>query len=132
MFLGPEQLIGLFISAGTVSSFVSLAHRVMTKRLTPSLGASGAILGVIAYVCIKQPDSRLLLFLIPISAGNAVKAIIAFDSIGLLARWSFIDHAAHLGGTLFGVWYAMKGEHMFYHHRRAIAERWQRFREKSE
>lgn len=130
MLLGPEQLIGMFISAGTVSSFVSIAHRLMTKKWTPSLGASGAILGVVAYVCIKQPDSRLLLFFIPIAAGNAIKAIIAFDTVGLLARWSFIDHAAHLGGTLFGVWYAMYGEQLFYKHRREIVGRWHKLRSK--
>ena len=132
IFLGPEQLVGMFISAGTVSSLASIAHRLVTKRWTPSLGASGAILGVVAYVCIKQPDSSLLLFFIPVAAGNAVKAIIAFDTLGLLARWSFIDHAAHLGGTLFGVWYALNGEQLYHKHRRSIAEKWIRLKTKYE
>lgn len=126
--LGPEQLIGLFISAGTVSSLASITHRVLTKTHVPSLGASGALLGVIAYVCISRPDSGLLLFFIPIAAGNAIKGIIMLDTVGLLARWRFIDHAAHLGGSLFGVWYAMYGEKLFYTYRRVIVEKYVKFK----
>lgn len=128
--LGPEQLIGLFVSAGTVSSLASISHRLITKRFTPSLGASGALLGVIAYVCMVRPDSNLLLFFIPIAAGNAIKGLLVLDTVGLLARWSFIDHAAHLGGSLFGVWYAIYGEKLFYKYRGSIVENWLNYRSK--
>lgn len=122
--LGPEQLIGLFISAGAVSSLTSIAHRLITKRTVPSLGASGALLGVIAYVCVARPQSELLLFFIPIAAGNAIKALMVIDVIGVIARWRYIDHAAHLGGSLFGVWYATYGEKIYYQHRRDIVNQW--------
>lgn len=122
--LGPEQLVALYLSAGTVSSLASVAHRLITKRAIGSLGASGALLGVVAYVCIARPDSKLLLFFIPIAAGNAIKGLMVVDTIGLLARWKYIDHAAHLGGTLFGVWYAYEGEKLFYKHRRDVVEKW--------
>ena len=126
--LGPEQLIGLYISAGTVSSLASLTHRLVTKRSTPSLGASGALLGVIAYVCIARPDSSLLLFFIPIAAGNAIKGLILLDTVGLAARWSFLDHAAHLGGSLFGVWYATYGEKLFYKYKGTVVEKWIKYK----
>ena len=111
--LGPEQLIALFISAGAVSSLTSMTFRLATKRFTPSLGASGAILGVVAYVCVCRPDTNLLLFFIPIAAANPIKGLIILDTVGLLARWSFIDHAGHLGGSCLGVWYALYGEKLF-------------------
>jgi rhomboid-like protein len=38
-----------------------------------------------------------------ISAGMALKGIIMLDTAGLLLKWGFFDHAAHLGGALFGV-----------------------------
>ena len=35
---------------------------------------------------------------------KAIKSIIAFDTTGCIMRWQFFDHAAHLGGALFGMW----------------------------
>lgn len=128
--LGPEQLIALFLSAGAVSSLTSIAHRLATKRAIPSLGASGALLGVIAYVCIARPESELLLFFIPLSAGAAIKSIIALDFVGIMAGWKYIDHAAHLGGSLFGVWYATYGEKLYYKYRGNVVENWVKIRDK--
>ena len=34
---------------------------------------------------------------------QALKAIIAMDTAGLVLGWRVFDHAAHLGGALFGV-----------------------------
>lgn len=130
--LGPEQLIGLFISAGAFSSLTSIAHRLLTGRKIPSLGASGALLGVIAYICVARPQSELLLFFIPIAAGNAIKALMVVDFIGVIARWQYIDHAAHLGGSLFGVWYATYGEKIYYKHRRDIVNQWVKLKKRYE
>jgi rhomboid-like protein len=37
------------------------------------------------------------------SSATAIKAILALDTAGLVFKWGFFDHAAHLGGTLFGM-----------------------------
>ena len=37
------------------------------------------------------------------SAEQAIYGLIAFDAIGLLLRFRLFDHAAHLGGSLFGM-----------------------------
>ncbi|XP_054203154.1 presenilin-associated rhomboid-like protein, mitochondrial isoform X4 [Homo sapiens] len=37
------------------------------------------------------------------SLGAALKAIIAMDTAGMILGWKFFDHAAHLGGALFGM-----------------------------
>lgn len=34
---------------------------------------------------------------------QALKAIIAMDTAGMVLGWKFFDHAAHLGGALFGM-----------------------------
>ena len=72
----------------------------------PRLLQSGAIMAVLGYVCTESPDSRLAIVLLPMltfTAGTAIKALVAFDTLGALLRWQLFDHAAHLGGTLFGV-----------------------------
>lgn len=122
--LGPEQVVGLFIGAGAISSLTSTACRLLLSRSVPSLGASGAILAVVGYVCVKEPSTPLLVLFIPMSAGLAIKYIIGLDIVGLIARWSFIDHAAHLGGSLSGVCYALYGEKLFYKYRNPIVKEW--------
>ena len=70
------------------------------------LRQSGAIMAVLGYVCTESPDSRLAIVLLPMltfTAGTAIKAVVAFDALGAALRWQLFDHAAHLGGALFGV-----------------------------
>lgn len=122
--LGPEQLVGLFISAGVVSSLTSLAFRLAVMQPVPSLGASGAILGIIAYICVARPSAELLLLFIPVSAGTAIKALMTLDFVGMVARWKFLDHAAHFGGASFGVWYAYQGEKLFHQYKRDVVSQW--------
>lgn len=67
---------------------------------------SGAILGILAYVCTRYPETELQIMFLPMftfSAENAIKTIIVFDILGCILGWKFFDHAAHLGGALFGM-----------------------------
>lgn len=127
--LGPEQLVGLYFSAGAVSSFTSIGCRLIRKEYMPSLGASGALLGVVSYICVARPETELLLFFMPIAAGHAIKGLLLLDTAGIIARWRFMDHAAHLGGSLFGIWYALHGEKLFAKHKSEIVKRWQKLKE---
>lgn len=127
--LGPEQLVGLYIGAGAVSSLTSLAYRFALGRTAYSLGASGGLLGVVSYTCLARPeDLKLLVFFIPMSAGLAIKCIIGLDVVGVICRWQFLDHAAHLGGTLAGGWYAWYGEKLFWQYRNRIVDKWIEFK----
>lgn len=38
-----------------------------------------------------------------ISLFQGLKGLMALDTIGILLRWKIFDHAAHLGGALFGM-----------------------------
>jgi len=128
--LGSEQLVSLYLSAGVASSLVSMTHKLVSKTAFPSLGASGAVLGVVAYTCVVRPESGMLVFFIPLAAGTALKAIMVFDCVGLIAKWRTIDHAAHLGGCLYGIWYATYGQKMFQDNRRLIVEKWLQIKRK--
>ncbi|KAK6034665.1 peptidase, S54 family [Cooperia oncophora] len=105
-FLGPCQFWALYVTGGVFSSFVSLAHKAITRSPTRALGASGAILALLGYTCMKIPDSRLKIVFIPgfdFSAQSAIMSILLFDLAGLVFKFRLFDHAAHLGGTLFGM-----------------------------
>lgn len=106
--LGKEQFVAMYLSAGVISSFASFLYKVMVNQPGLSLGASGAIMSVLSYVCMQYPDTRLSIIFLPMytfAAGNAIKVIMSMDLAGVILGWKFFDHAAHLGGAIFGmVW----------------------------
>ena len=103
--LGKEQFLAVYTSAGVFASLVSLTHKVMTRSVIPSVGASGAILAVFAVHCLFFPDSRIQIVFLPFlgtSAGYALPGVMLLDSMGLILKWRWLDHAAHLGGAGIG------------------------------
>ncbi|XP_014352708.1 presenilin-associated rhomboid-like protein, mitochondrial isoform X2 [Latimeria chalumnae] len=131
--LGQEQFIAVYLSAGVIANFVSYLSKTATGRLGPSLGASGAIMTVLAAVCTKMPEAKLAIIFLPMftfTAGNALKAIIALDTVGLFLGWRFFDHAAHLGGALFGIWYITYGYELIWKNREPLVKIWHEMRTK--
>jgi membrane associated rhomboid family serine protease len=72
---------------------------------TPTVGASGAIFGVLLAFGVLFPNTRLMLLLPPIPI-KAKYFVIGYGAIELYLAFtqpgSNIAHAAHLGGMLFG------------------------------
>ncbi|OWK57597.1 Presenilins-associated rhomboid-like protein, mitochondrial [Lonchura striata] len=126
--------ISNFSFSGVISTFVSYVAKMATGRFEPSLGASGAIMTVLAAVCTKMPEAKLAIILLPMftfTAGSALKAIIAFDTAGLALGWRLFDHAAHLGGALFGMWYVTYGHELIWKNREPLVKAWHEMRTKN-
>ncbi len=74
--------------------------------LSPTVGASGAIMGIFAAFAYLFPNTELFILFIPvpIKAKWAVLALAAIDLFGGIAnfRGDNIAHFAHLGGALVG------------------------------
>ncbi|XP_034559413.1 presenilins-associated rhomboid-like protein, mitochondrial isoform X2 [Notolabrus celidotus] len=71
--LGKEQFLAVYMSAGVISTMVSYMCKTATGRLYPSLGASGAVMAVLAAVCVKVPEAKLGIIFLPMvtfTAGN--------------------------------------------------------------
>ncbi|XP_077004876.1 presenilin-associated rhomboid-like protein, mitochondrial isoform X2 [Tamandua tetradactyla] len=118
-------------ASSVISNFVSYVCKVATGRYGPSLGASGAIMTVLAAVCTKIPEGRLAIIFLPMftfTAGSALKAIIAMDTTGMILGWKFFDHAAHLGGALFGIWYITYGHELIWKNREPLVKIWHEMR----
>ncbi|XP_069574436.1 presenilin-associated rhomboid-like protein A, mitochondrial isoform X1 [Brachyistius frenatus] len=125
--LGKEQFLAVYLSAGVISSLVSYMCKTATGRFYPSLGASGAVMAVLAAVCAKVPEAKLGIIFLPMvtfTAGNALKALVAIDTAGLILGWRLFDHAAHLGGALFGVWYVAYGHKLIWRKREPLVKLW--------
>ncbi|ETE72758.1 Presenilins-associated rhomboid-like protein, mitochondrial [Ophiophagus hannah] len=110
--LGREQFMAVYLSAGVVSTFVSYVCKMATGKFGPSLGASGAIMAVLGAVCTKIPEAKLAIIFLPMftfTAGNALKAIIALDSVGLILGWR---------------WYVMYGNKLIWNNREPVVKAW--------
>ncbi|KAL0077195.1 hypothetical protein F4703DRAFT_1743042 [Phycomyces blakesleeanus] len=101
-YLGREQFLALYLTMGVganvASHIFSLAFR-NSRPLMPSLGASGAIYGLLAGTAFLYPHSSVsLIFLpfVPIKLGYALPALMSFDLAGILFKWRMFDHYVSL------------------------------------
>ncbi len=91
----------LQLSAEEVIQYQTILSRAFT------VGASGAIMGVLAGFGYLFPNTQLIIFPIPIpiKAKWAIMGIIALDVFGGISRipGDHIAHFAHIGGALIGL-----------------------------
>ncbi|CAL1298122.1 unnamed protein product [Larinioides sclopetarius] len=134
-FFGKEQFVAMYCSAGVISSFASYAFKVASGRLVTSLGASGALMAILSSICFQFPEIPLQIVFLPFftfTASNAIKAIMALDFVGLVAKWRLFDHAAHLGGAIYGILYLNYGTKYIWNNREPIFSFYHKLREKKE
>ncbi len=88
-------------------------------KMTPTVGASGAIYGVLMGYAMLYPDSVLTLIFPPISM-KAKWFVLIFAAIELLTGVTGVGggiaHFAHLGGLIFGfalIWYWKKNRTLY-------------------
>ena len=101
-----------FIAAGTPSALQSIAQ----LKMTPTVGASGAIYGVLMGYAMLFPESKMTLIFPPITL-SAKWMVIIFAVIELftgVVGWADgVAHFAHLGGMLIDwlmiLWWRKRG-----------------------
>ncbi|XP_033331698.1 rhomboid family intramembrane serine protease rho-7 [Megalopta genalis] len=125
--LGKEQFVAFYLTSAVMSSFISNLYKTALGLSNPSLGASGAIMGVFGYACTQFPDIYLSIIFLPMytfTANTAIKFIMGLDTMGILCRWQFFDHAAHLSGVLFGIFWKIWGSAYIWQKRESILTIW--------
>jgi len=98
--------------------------------MAPSLGASGAIMALLGFVCTQHPDAKLGIVFIPgltFTADTGIKCLMAVDTAGLVFGWKLLDHAAHLSGVLYGIMFCYM-HHQLDPARNAILKVWHQIR----
>lgn len=105
--------------AAAADGSLAAQNAIHMLKMTPSVGASGAIYGVLMGYAMLYPDSVLTLIFPPISM-KAKWFVLVFAAIELLTgvtgTGGGIGHFAHLGGLIFGfilIWY-WKKRHTLY------------------
>jgi len=109
------QIWLFYLGTGAMCSWASKTFFMLRGQNFQSLGASGALLGIIGLEAVNHPDQRLALIFLPFwsfTIKNGVLGMLMFDGAGLLktmiqgAGFFSIDHAGHLGGLLAGLFFA--------------------------
>ncbi len=94
------------VNAGSAVDAIAANSSIQTLFRTPTVGASGAIYGLLLGYAMLFPDSRMTLLFPPITL-KAKWFVIIFAAIelftGISGMGGGIAHFAHLGGMLFGL-----------------------------
>ena len=106
LHLGVQYLQAQTFMTGIANGSANAAANYASLKMTPTLGASGAIYGLLITYAMLFPDARLSLIFLPFTSMSSKTWIIIFAVIelvtGITGTIDGIAHFAHLGGMLFG------------------------------
>ena len=112
--IGWRRFLTTFFVAGIVAGVGSVAVSfIQGTQNIPSIGASGAIFGILGMLAILRP--RMIVYVVyfpmPMILAAVVWALI--DLVGLFNPFDQTNNAAHLFGMLFGIVFAFLIRHRF-------------------
>ena len=109
--IGSKRLLGIYFISGLIASlfYVLFAYLFNQNPAIYAVGASGAIFGLAGMLAILTPKLPVYIFFIPIAMPMWFGVILI-----LMVMWIFsalanvpIGNAAHLGGLVTGIIYAL-------------------------
>jgi membrane associated rhomboid family serine protease len=104
------------VGAGLINVIVKVIldpHLDGTARL-PTIGASGAIYGVLLAVAVVMPERQVWVFPLPVTVSMRIFVIVmgAIEFFGTMgAGGDSVSHVCHLGGMLVGYIYLRRGSY---------------------
>ena len=116
--LGSGRFLALYLIGGLAAAgaflgqeWWSTGHSLVAlhQQTQEIVGASGAVLAVVAAFAVYFPDARLFIFPFPfpVRASRAVRVFILLSlAMMFVPALSFIGHSAHIGGLLAGFFLA--------------------------
>lgn len=101
---GSKRFLFFYLVCGVGAAIVHLLAQYFTGNYSFAVGASGAVMGVLAAFAYLFPNTELYIMLIPIpvKAKWAILGYIIYDIVGGITGGDHIAHFAHLGGALTG------------------------------
>jgi membrane associated rhomboid family serine protease len=105
--LGSRRFLFVYFGAMLVGGILHIGVEIATGALSPAIGASGAVLGIVVAMATLRPRARVFVFFIPVTLVLLAGAIVAIDLISALRDLKLgtsdgTAHWVHLGGALFG------------------------------
>jgi membrane associated rhomboid family serine protease len=110
--LGNREFIAFYLVAAVTAGLCFLGFEGLLHERAVAVGASGAVMGVLALYALWYPRQQfLVMFVLPVEARWLVAGFVIYDTVPAwraLMGHEVVDgvaHAAHLGGLLFGFAY---------------------------
>ena len=100
---GTRRFLQFYFFCGVGAGlFVVLGNYLFGNPLIPTVGASGAIYGVLLVCAVMWPDRIIIFYIFPIKLKYFVMIMAAIAFFGLRDLNSGVSDVAHLSGMLFG------------------------------
>jgi len=99
--IGGKKFLLTFFISGIIAGVGSIIF------YSSSIGASGAIYGILGVLAILRPKMAVYVGFVPLPMALAVIFWAAGDLLGLFSTTDLIGHAAHLFGLIFGLVYGI-------------------------
>lgn len=106
--VGDRRFVTHYVIALIVGALVHLLlSTVSVKFSTPVVGASGAVMAMVAAAATLRPHGSVIFIIVPVKLWFLAAALVAFDVFGLLSELQNgygdgIAHTVHLGGAAYG------------------------------
>ena len=102
--MGPRKFLIYYLTCGFGAGLLQiLLAPLFSSGMGPTIGASGAVFGVMIAFGMLFPDRYIFLyFLIPIKAKYLIAILVIFEFMSVGGQ-SLIAHFAHIGGAITGV-----------------------------
>ncbi len=111
--LGSRRFLSFYLAALVLAGIACVFFGLLLGEVASTIGASGAILAVIAALAVLRPQTPVILLFFPIPLVFLAIGIVAIDLLQfigqLTGRGTGVSHLAHLSGALFGFLAARKG-----------------------
>lgn len=104
-YWGTKRFLFYYFVCGIGAAIINMIVMHLTGYIAPTVGASGAIYGILLAFGMMFPEERIYLyFLVPIKAKWFVIGYAAIELIlGIMQTHDGVAHFAHLGGMIFGL-----------------------------
>jgi membrane associated rhomboid family serine protease len=101
---GSKKFLVFYLTCGLGAGVANFIVTTLLGQVAPTVGASGAIMGVLIAFGMLFPDRPIYLyFLLPIRAKYFVALVMGFDLFyGVTGTTDGVAHFAHLGGAAVG------------------------------
>lgn len=102
--MGGRRYLIYYLLCGLGAGACQILWQLFTGENAPTVGASGAIYGILLAFGMFYPNERIMLLFppIPMRAKYFVVAYAAIELVSAFSTTSNVAHFAHLGGMLFG------------------------------
>ena len=123
---GSRRFLRFYLTTGVGAGVIILLWNTLAGENNPTLGASGAIYGVITAFSLLWPDRQVMLLFPPIPM-KAIWFIPLLFVFGILFGGSNVSHVGHLGGVIIAA-IMLRKEAGRYFNLPNLRYRWHRYR----